>query len=311
MKITPLDLRKPDLKRAFKGFDVDEVRQLLSAAADSLEESLRESLELKNRLAELNERLKNYQNLESTLNETLIMAQKAGEASRQAAQRESELIVAKAEVEAERILDAARARLREMKFELERLDEEKQAFLVKMRSLVASQWRLLQDESAAERTVAQERQVTPEPYKRENDFSEGYFDQPAEEESAAAEEPPAVETPQPDAEPEPLKAQAPKGFEAELERASGEEREDSVTSLSRKLGEFLRARESGRGETQSADVFGAGAAEAAEENSESGSTLSWGGAGESAEGEGKPDVFWGDTPEEPEEKTGKKGGRKK
>ncbi|MCE5272727.1 DivIVA domain-containing protein [bacterium] len=308
MKITPLDLRKPDLKRVFKGYDVDEVRGLLSAAADSLEESLRESLELKNRLTELGERLKNYQNMESTLNETLIMAQKAGEASRQAAQRESELIVAKAEVESERILDSARARLREMKFELEHLEEEKQSFLVKMRSLVASQWKLLQEESAVP-SAAVRRQITPEPYRRENDFSEGYFEEQPESESDAAEEAPPVDTPPAAAEAAPVKEKAPRGFEAELERASGQEREDSVTSLSRKLGEFLRARETGRGEAPAAVGFDSVTAGSGEDNPENGSTLSWGGTGEPAE-DGKPDVFWGDTPEEPEQ-TGKKGGRKK
>lgn len=310
MKITPLDLRKPDLKRVFKGYDVDEVRQLLSAAADSLEESLRENLDLKNRLTELNERLKNYQNLESTLNETLIMAQKAGEASRQAAQRESELIVAKAEVESERLLDETRARLRGLKIELERLEEERQTFLVKMRSLIASQWRILQEESGETAQAAQaSAKVQPEPYKRENDFSEGYFDSSASKETPAAEMENPVEEEPPFRPASPVKPETRtvNPFDEELAGSMKEEQADSVTNLSRKLGEFLRARESLRDTPQTAESDGNGMPSADEGEEAKDVPLGWGREEKVSD---RPDVFWGHSVDEPDE-TGKKGGRKK
>ena len=150
MKITPLELRKPDFKRSFRGWNPDEVQAMLSSAADSLEELIRENKELKDKRAALEEKVKNYESLESTLNETMILAQKAGDSAREAAQKEAELITTRAEVEAEKMLEKARARLMELKLEVEELEHQKQAYLLRLRSLVASQWKLLQEEKEEE-----------------------------------------------------------------------------------------------------------------------------------------------------------------
>lgn len=310
MKITPLDLRKPDFKRTFKGYDVDEVREMLSSAADTLEEVIRENMDLKTRLAEMNERLKNFQNLENTLNETLILAQKAGESARQASQREAEMIVAKAEVEADRMLDAARARLRELKFEIERLDEQRQSYLVKMRSMVASQWKLLQEEFETEQvsrfesvedepeaggTVAAEEQSAPAPSP----------DEAADEEGMSAER-----------EGQGQGGDSPEGSAFEGERfeqlleAEAELDRDSVTNLSRKLGEFLRAKSPERGREPEGEALVAD--EDLEEPVVGGdreeNALSWG-AEEAGE---KPELFWGQEPEDEKDRdSGGKGDRKK
>ena len=61
MKITPLELRKPDFKRSFRGWNPDEVQAMLSSAADSLEELIRENKELKDKSAALEDKVKNYE----------------------------------------------------------------------------------------------------------------------------------------------------------------------------------------------------------------------------------------------------------
>ena len=43
MKITPLELRKPDFKHCMRGYRPDEVDAMLSSAADALEELIREN----------------------------------------------------------------------------------------------------------------------------------------------------------------------------------------------------------------------------------------------------------------------------
>ncbi|MEA2063491.1 MAG: DivIVA domain-containing protein, partial [Gemmatimonadota bacterium] len=146
MKITPLDLKKTDFRIAFRGFDREEVQAMLTSAAETLEDAVRENLLLKAKCETLEEKARVFQDKESTLSETLIMAQKTSDQSRQNAQREAELITAKAEVEAEKILDKARSRLMELKLEVEELEHQKQAYMMRLRSLVASQWKLLQEE---------------------------------------------------------------------------------------------------------------------------------------------------------------------
>ncbi len=153
MKITPLELRKPDFKRSFRGWSPDEVQAMLSSAAEALEGLIRENKELKDKYAAIEDKVKNYQSLESTLNETMILAQKAGDSAREAAKREAELITTRAEVEAEKMLEQARARLMELKLEVEELEHQKQAYLLRLRSLVASQWKLLQEEKEEEQKL--------------------------------------------------------------------------------------------------------------------------------------------------------------
>ncbi|HUU29105.1 MAG TPA: DivIVA domain-containing protein [archaeon] len=176
MKITPLELKKPDFKRGFRGFKEDEVQSLLASAAETLEEILKENLELKTQMVEFKERLKNYQALENTLNETLIMAQRTSESARQAAEREAELIIAKAEIQAEKLIEEARSRLKSLKSEIEQLRQEKDSFLVRMRSLVASQWKMLQEEKIDQEIIreavkappqVEETVEWPEPFRKE------------------------------------------------------------------------------------------------------------------------------------------------
>jgi cell division initiation protein len=156
VKVTPLDLKKADFKRVLRGFDPNDVGDLLAAAAETLEEMVRENRSLKEKQNMLGERLKSYESMEKTLNDTLITAQKSGDATRQVAEREAELIVAKAEVQAEKLVEGAKSELKKLRYQIEMLDHEKEAFLVKMRSLVASQWKILQEDFEPRRSVFQE-----------------------------------------------------------------------------------------------------------------------------------------------------------
>jgi len=117
VKVTPLDLKKADFRRVMRGFDPGEVSDMMAAAAETLEDMVRENRELKEKVNHLGERLKSYESMEHTLNETLITAQKAGDSTRQAAERESELIVAKAEVQAEKLIEEAKSELKRIRYQ--------------------------------------------------------------------------------------------------------------------------------------------------------------------------------------------------
>jgi cell division initiation protein len=303
VKITPLELKKPDFKRGFRGFKEDEVYSLLASAAETMEEMVRENIVLKTQCAELQEKLKNYQALESSLNETLIMAQRASESTRQNVQREAELILAKAEVQAERMLEEARAKLKDLKNEIERLEQDKFAFLVRMRSLVASQWKLLQEEKGgrearvrSREAYAGEAEKAGEGYgqgskiggeMRESDTAPSARSSSERSRSAQAQEP--VQTSQ---EPE------------------GEAIEDikRVINLSEQLGSILKNGSSLRPGKGSVKEEGEG--KPAEESPEKEKKDAfWDEEKTTGEaGEGKPEVFWDDETEENqgEEKPGGK-----
>ncbi|MBW7996552.1 MAG: DivIVA domain-containing protein [Candidatus Glassbacteria bacterium] len=284
MKVTPLELKKAEFKRVLRGFNPDEVSDLLAAAAETLEEMVRENRSLKDKLVHLGERLKTYESMEKTLNETLITAQKAGDSTRRAAERESELIVAKAEVQAEKLVEEAKSELKRIKYQIEMQEHEKKAFMVKMRSLVASQWKLLQEDFG--------------PRKVEDKDSAGVIESAAEQASQPLEDTPGEQLSAADSE------AVLDDAEAEGEETAGpEEPEKDVGDLSGKLSAILGS--SGGGESEDgvegekedeADRFNLGAdGGELEPDAESGGDDLTQEAGK----KDKPEVFWGD--DEPEE----------
>lgn len=156
MSITPIELRKAEFKKNMMGYNTDEVTALLSSAADTLEDLRREVSGLREKNKGLEDKLESYQGLERTLNETLIMAQKASDSSRQNAERESDLIISQAEIQAEKLISKAKTRLLELNVEIEELEHQKHAYLMRLRSLVASQWKMLQEEEAEEARFKQD-----------------------------------------------------------------------------------------------------------------------------------------------------------
>lgn len=283
MKVTPLDLKKAEFKRVMRGFDPGDVSEMMAAAAETLEELVRENRELKDKVNNLSDRLKSYESMEHTLNETLITAQKAGDSTRQAAERESELIVARAEVQAEKLIEEAKSELKRIRYQIEMLEHEKDAYLVKMRSLVASQWKLLQEDVGPQRhagreQAAEQEQEQPEPV--------------AESDEVSGEEAPGME------------AEAPPVDEGEQ---MVEEEQEDFGNLSDKLGKILGSRDEGEEPLESLESIEESELEVAEElavdeemeesPAEELENLPQE-PGEEGDEE-KPDVFWGD--DQPEE----------
>ena len=82
MKLTPLDIRKQEFKRTMRGFDAEEVEAFLSMIADELELLLREKNQLNDELIKIRTQLKDYQQVEHTLRDTLVKAQNTIDESR-------------------------------------------------------------------------------------------------------------------------------------------------------------------------------------------------------------------------------------
>jgi len=108
MKLTPLDIRRNEFSRAMRGFNREEVESFLTMVADEVEGLIGEHRELARRVGELQKEIDEYRNLERTLMDTLVSAQKAADEMRESSQRESEVILREAHVRAEQAVDAAR-----------------------------------------------------------------------------------------------------------------------------------------------------------------------------------------------------------
>ncbi len=144
MKLTPLDIRKHDFKKSMRGYDPDEVDAFMSMVSDELELLVREKNQLNDETIKLRTQLKDYQDVEQSLRETLIKAQNTVEESRANSRREAEIIIHEAELQAEHILKEAKEQLRELGHEIEMLEMQKESFAKRLHHLLESQIELLE-----------------------------------------------------------------------------------------------------------------------------------------------------------------------
>jgi len=104
MRITPLDIQQKQFPMKFRGFDVEEVFAFLEVIREEMEDLLRENANLKENMQRLENQIKDYKDMETTLRETLLTAQQMAEDYKTNARKEAELVVKEAELRADTML---------------------------------------------------------------------------------------------------------------------------------------------------------------------------------------------------------------
>lgn len=103
--ITPLDIEnKKFSKQMMNGYNVDEVDEFLDEIMEDYESNYKELATLRTNVEELNNSLKHYKNIETTLQNTLIMAQSTTEEMKSVAKQQADQIVSDAQREADNII---------------------------------------------------------------------------------------------------------------------------------------------------------------------------------------------------------------
>ena len=111
MRITPLDIQQKQFPMKFRGFDVEEVYAFLEVIREEMEDLLRESATLKENAQRLENQIKGYRDMETTLRETLLTAQQMVEDYKTNARKEAELVVKEAELKADSVLKEAQEKV--------------------------------------------------------------------------------------------------------------------------------------------------------------------------------------------------------
>lgn len=143
MPLTPLDIHNKEFTRGFRGYDEDEVNEFLDQIIKDYEMVLREKRELEEKINELNARLSHFNNIEETLNKSLVVAQEAAEEVKRNAQKEAKLIIKEAEKNADRIINEALAKARKIALEIEDLKKQSKVFRTRFKMLIEAQLDLL------------------------------------------------------------------------------------------------------------------------------------------------------------------------
>ena len=155
--ITPLDIEnKKFSKQMMNGYNVDEVDNFLDQIMKDYEINYKELTAMKTKVDELNNALNHYKTIESTLQNTLVMAQSTAEEVKSVAKQQADQIISEAQKEAETIIrntkDSAAKALAEIEQqtrikEQQYSDVKKQfdIYKAKMESLLISQSELIKE----------------------------------------------------------------------------------------------------------------------------------------------------------------------
>lgn len=134
VRLTPIDIQQVKFGLAFRGYSRQEVDAFLDKAATALEAQLGEMQAMREQAAAVEAQLSELRKKESALNNTLVAAQQVVEEMKRNAQKEIELRLKEAELQAERLVQDAWAQLRQVTQELEEARREKRLFLERWRS---------------------------------------------------------------------------------------------------------------------------------------------------------------------------------
>jgi DivIVA domain-containing protein len=106
--LTPLDVRSQEFAREIRGYDRAQVDEFKLAISEELDRLLRDRAQQEERLRSAQEQLRAYRERERAMNEALVAAQQLRVDSREQAEREAELVLREARVEAGRVIERAR-----------------------------------------------------------------------------------------------------------------------------------------------------------------------------------------------------------
>jgi cell division initiation protein len=150
VRITPLDIQKHRFTRKLRGYDPKEVRAFLLSFAEQHELVVRENGQHREQVAALREQLREHEERERVLKDTLLAAQAAAEQLRAAARRDAEVVVKEAELKAEKMMEVARERIARYEARLVELKTLKRELHENVRSMLSRQSALLADWEEAE-----------------------------------------------------------------------------------------------------------------------------------------------------------------
>ncbi|HEX9690775.1 MAG TPA: DivIVA domain-containing protein [Gemmatimonadales bacterium] len=135
-RLTPADIRQQEFRKAFTGYDHAVVEEFRQRVADELERVLMERAQLEERIQGLREQLKSFREREKALNDAVVVAQQLREETAQAAQREREVVLREAKLQAEGLLGEARKAEAEVRVDIAAAQRQFTGYVAAFRQLL-------------------------------------------------------------------------------------------------------------------------------------------------------------------------------
>ncbi len=144
MTITAVDIQQQQFRVRFRGFDIREVDRFLEQTAETITALQEENIKIKEELRRLKMETQGYKEREETFKRAMLNSQKVLEQMKENARKSAEIIIADAEVKAEKILNRAHNRLSQLHEDISELKRQRVQIEVQIRSVIEAHSKLLE-----------------------------------------------------------------------------------------------------------------------------------------------------------------------
>ena len=153
-RLTAMDIEKQDFKRKVRGFDPEDVQMYLHSVAEEVERLNLENGELREEVGRLKHAAQEIRGREQALQQTLVTAQSMTGEMKEKAKAEAELVVRRARLNSERMLQQAQDQLARLEAEISRCKLERDLFERRLRGTIEEHTALLDQRQQNEDEVA-------------------------------------------------------------------------------------------------------------------------------------------------------------
>ncbi|MGO9379886.1 MAG: DivIVA domain-containing protein [Dissulfurispiraceae bacterium] len=145
MRITPLDIQQKTFPtQMLRGFEQEEVYSFLELVREEMEELLRENASLREQLSRADSQLLEYNNMNSTLRDTLVTTQQMVDEYKNNARKEADLIIREAETRSDEIIKSAQEKAVKIHEDIVELKGIRRHFKEEVKRLIESHMKMLE-----------------------------------------------------------------------------------------------------------------------------------------------------------------------
>lgn len=144
MQMTPLEIQQQQFRTRFRGFDVREVDGFLEQVATAFGALQYENDSLQEEIRRLEQQNGRYQKREETFKQAMLNSQKVIEQMKENARKSADLVIAEAEVKAEKILNRAHNRLAQLHEDIAELRRQRVQIEVQIESIIEAHAKLIE-----------------------------------------------------------------------------------------------------------------------------------------------------------------------
>ena len=131
--LTPIDIQNQDFAVKLRGYDADEVDDFLDLIGADYEKLYKENIELRDKVSSLKNELEHYKQMEQTLQQSIMLAQKAAEDIEKNAAQKADVIMSEAQTKSQDAVRITEEELAKKRNELSRIKLEVEGFKARIK----------------------------------------------------------------------------------------------------------------------------------------------------------------------------------